>query len=158
MERNYSSDLYHHGILGMKWGVRRYQNKDGSLTTAGKRRMNKEDKERAAFFKNKKTKTEEEKPKPKTVKEMSDAELREKTNRMRLENYYVRESNTMRDLNPKQVSKGKQFVDKVMSEVITPAVTDVGRQVFKSYLVKGVNEGLKLDDELKVYTNNKKKN
>lgn len=31
------SDLYHHGILGMKWGIRRYQNKDGSLTEAGKR-------------------------------------------------------------------------------------------------------------------------
>ena len=32
------SQLYHHGILGMKWGVRRYQNKDGSLTEAGKKR------------------------------------------------------------------------------------------------------------------------
>ena len=30
--------LEHHGILGMKWGVRRYQNKDGSLTLAGKKR------------------------------------------------------------------------------------------------------------------------
>lgn len=31
------STLTHHGVLGMKWGVRRYRNKDGSLTPAGKR-------------------------------------------------------------------------------------------------------------------------
>lgn len=33
------NELYHYGVKGMKWGVRRYQNKDGSLTLAGKKRV-----------------------------------------------------------------------------------------------------------------------
>ncbi len=33
-----TDELYHHGVKGMKWGVRRYQNKDGSITEAGKKR------------------------------------------------------------------------------------------------------------------------
>ena len=37
------NELYHHGVKGMKWGVKRYQNADGSLTDRGRKHYYKKD-------------------------------------------------------------------------------------------------------------------
>lgn len=47
--------LYHHGILGQKWGIRRFQNKDGSYTAEGKQRYYKDYYGYSGEIKNKKT-------------------------------------------------------------------------------------------------------
>lgn len=82
----YNPVLCHHGILGMKWGIRRYQNKDGTLTAAGKKRYPTRDGNGTS------EKASQEKKQPvarkKKASEMTDEELKSKTNRMRLENDY----------------------------------------------------------------------
>lgn len=89
--------LVHHGIRGMKWGVRRYQNKDGSLTPAGKKRLQKaQDEYKALSGKKIKTTDDDKKkeasaestPKIKSVKDMSDQELQREVTRLGLEDRY----------------------------------------------------------------------
>ena len=43
-ETNRTDELYHHGIKGQRWGIRRYQNENGTLTTAGKKKYRRGDK------------------------------------------------------------------------------------------------------------------
>lgn len=93
-EYNYgpsSDELYHYGIKGMKWGVRRYQNKDGSLTSAGKKRYNQNDWSDDA--------KEASRLKKKSVSQMSNAELRKLTERQQLERNYA-------NLNQSRIKKG----------------------------------------------------
>lgn len=84
-----NKSLTHAGVKGMRWGVRRYQNKDGSLTPAGKKRYNRmsEDARVASSLKKK------------SVKSMSNAELKKLNERVRLEQEYSR-------LNPSAAKKG----------------------------------------------------
>ena len=70
-----TDELYHHGILGMKWGVRRYQNKDGSLTPKGKKKYSEDYNESRNI-------------KRKGIKRMSNDDLRKVNNRDSLERTY----------------------------------------------------------------------
>lgn len=90
------------------------------------------------------------KPKHKSVSEMSDEELRSKINRLEMEKRY-------KDLQPKEVKRGKHIVNRIMNNVVAPAAEDLGKQLIKSMLAKKINNGLKLNDEFKVHANNKKK-
>lgn len=188
-----SGELYHWGITGMKWGVRRYQNKDGSLTPAGKKRYKSTEEElkaREKVIKNaersraKLAKLEAKKadldarekalqedanrkanaPKQKTIKEMTDDELRERTTRLNLEKNYAQ---AVKDTTPEaKVGRGKRFVntfaDKLVdsfAEKSAGAVSDMAAQTLKSVGVKYINEFFSKefgDAFEKVYTNNKK--
>lgn len=114
--------LSHHGVKGMKWGIRRTP---AQLARARGRTTTKETK----------SETEPAAPKKKSLSEMSDEELQRTVNRLNLEVRY-------RQLNPEKVSAGKRFVDKVMKDVVVPAATEVAKNALKNALQSAVNSAV----------------
>lgn len=123
-----STELKHYGIKGMRWGVRRFQNKDGTLTAAGKKRnASKED----AHDDYKKAHSR------KNVESMSDAELRNRLNRLQMEQQYSKLSGT-------DVNKGKAFVSKTMKVAtgVATATTTVITLYNNADKIRKIVEGL----------------
>lgn len=173
-DQNY---LMHFGIKGMKWGVRRYQNKDGTLTKAGQKRYNKEMEKIKAEQKvvNNKKRTQAKLDKLEAArKKLEEDKESLKGHKTSSETKTTKsESSNQQPQQPQQqqvqsqtTSKGKTFVNILLKEMTAPAAKDVGKQLIKSGLTAAANEkvvkkfadkyGLNTDDLL-VYTNNKKK-
>ena len=135
-----SYELEHSGILGQKWGRRRFQYKDGSLTPAGRSRYGvgkarssvilKHPSKSSTKVKRAKAVAEvEEKPKPKSVKEMSNQEISDFLNRLSLEQKYVAATTPS-----KQTSLIERTFTKFRDSALDKLATDAGKMVAKKIL------------------------
>ena len=104
-----STELYHWGIKGQKWGNRRFQNPDGTLTELGK--------ERYGRYENGGKRVGASTYRKGDAAYLSDDEMRARIDRIRLEQEYLK-------LLPDERSKGQRFLE----DVVTPTAVDIGKK------------------------------
>lgn len=138
------AELYHHGVRGMRWGIRRYQNKDGSLTSLGKKHQKEH-----GWDPETKAKGTSVQSKVRSLKDLSDDELRTALNRAKNEKEYLQalhdSKKLMSQLDPVKKSAGKKFID----EIVKPAAISVSKDVATAQLKRLARETGLLDDAKK---------
>lgn len=121
----YETELYHHGIKGQKWGVRRFQNKNGSLTTAGRKRYN--DNYADTNIRN------DRKNALKKRRSLSDEEIERRINR-------IKKEHELKRITEADISPGKAAVKRILKnsgeKIATAAVAGTGAYAVKVALTK----------------------